>query len=312
MQMNQPLRAGVQVENYGILNLIAAGGLSFVYLAHDEQRALVALKEYMPAALALRTDASARSIVQRQDIAIFRDGMRCFFEEGRALAGLHHPNLVRVLNFFRANGTAYMAMRYESGRTLQRHIEACGAPLDEEWVRNVFVRLLNGLREVHAARLLHLDIKPANIWIRDDETPVLIDFGAARRILSPDVAQLSPVYTPGFAAPEHHQSSDKLGPWSDIYSIGATLYSCLAGAAPVTAIERAEKDRLPPAKRRWGGRYSAELLDTIDWCLRIEPSERPQSVLALQRAIAGKITRRIGTLPEATQARVSGLPAFAR
>jgi serine/threonine protein kinase len=277
MQLNQPLPKGFEVAGHRILGTIASGGLSFVYLACDGERSLVALKEYMPAGVALRPNPA----VKEGDLAVFRAGMRCFFEEARALAALHHPNVVRVLNFFRANGTAYMVMRYDSGRTLQQHIATQGAPLDEEWIRGTFVRLLNGLREVHAARLLHLDIKPANIWIRDDETPVLIDFGAARRMLSPEGAQLPPVYTPGFAAPEHLQSRDRLGPWSDIYSIGATLYSCLAGEPPST-------DRVL-AKRRWAGEYSAELLETIDWCMRADAGQRPPSVLALQKAIAGRL-----------------------
>jgi serine/threonine protein kinase len=287
MQRNQPLPKGFALDGYRILGTIAAGGLSIVYLACDAERTLVALKEYMPAMLSLRADARASPVVGAADAAAFHAGMRCFFEEGRALAHLRHPNVVRVLNFFRANGTAYMAMRYESGRTLQQHLKVYGAPLREEWLRALFVQLLNGLREVHAARLVHLDIKPANIWIRDDETPVLIDFGGARRALSPATAQLPPVHTPGFSSPEHHGAQPGLGPWSDIYSVGATLYSCLAGMAPPAALERAARDRLIPAARRWNDRYSPELLGAIDACLRLEPGRRPQSVLSLQKALAG-------------------------
>lgn len=289
MQSNRPLPKGYELEGHHILGLIASGGLSFVYLAYDRQRALVALKEYMPAGLAVRTGPATSPAVSEGDLAVFRDGMKCFFEEGAALARLHHPNVVRVVDFFRANGTAYMAMRYESGRTLQQHLLSAGAAPAEDWLRLLFVRLLNGLREVHAARLLHLDVKPANLWIRDDETPVLIDFGAARRALSE--GNLPPVYTPGFAAPELHQTRDRLGPWSDIYSVGATLYACIAGRPPLSAIERVEKDRLAPASRRWAGKFSAELLQTIDSCLRLEPTARPRSVLELQRVLAAPVAR---------------------
>jgi len=298
MQSNRPLPKGFELEGHHILGLIAAGGLSFVYLAYDKQRSLVALKEYMPAPLALRTGAGTAPTVHERDLGLFRDGMKCFFEEGKALAGLHHPNVVRVVDFFRVNGTAYMAMRYESGRTLQQHLSACGAAVDEDWLRLLFVRLLNGLREVHAARLLHLDIKPANIWIRDDETPVLIDFGAARRTLSEEGTRLPPIYTPGFAAPEMHQTPDRLGPWSDIYSVGATLYGCIAGSPPPSAIERVEKDRMTPASRRWAGRFSQELLRTIDACLRLEPTARPHSVLELQRALGAPIARSPKVVPD--------------
>lgn len=270
MQSNRPLPKGFELEGHHILSVIAAGGLSFVYLAYDRQRSLVALKEYMPAALELRTGSGVSPTVKERDAAMFRDGMRCFFEEANALAGLRHPNVVRVVDFFRANGTAYMAMRYESGRTLQQQLLAGDAAPNEDWLRLLFVRLLNGLREVHAARLLHLDIKPANIWIRDDETPVLIDFGAARRALSEQGANLLPIYTPGFAAPEMHQSRDRLGPWSDIYSVGATLHACIAEGTRSS--------------------YSAALLQTINACLRTEPAERPRSVLELQRALAAPVT----------------------
>lgn len=287
-QANQPLPEGFLLENYRILRLLASGGFSFVYLAHDENEAPVALKEYLPATLALRTNSSPSPVVPEENLATFRYGLKCFFEEGKALAMLSHPNVVRVLNFFRANDTVYLAMRYERGRTLQEHIHKKSGPLKEGWMRDTFAHLLNGLREVHSTKLLHLDIKPGNIYIRNDGAPVLIDFGAARQTLSVDGLKLPPMYTPGFASPEHHRSRDKLGPWSDIYSIGASMYACLSGAGPPTAVQRMEKDRLTSARKGWAGKYSVDLLDTIDWCLRLDHLERPQSVLALQKALRGE------------------------
>ena len=268
--MNRPI--GFQVGDYRILGVLAQGGFSTVYLAHDASATPVALKEYRP--LAPERDASA-----------WRLGMQCFFEEGRALAALHHPNVVRVLDFFRAHDTAYMAMRYECGRTLQEHIERREDALPEDWMRNTFVQLLNGLREVHSNKLLHLDIKPGNIYIRHDNAPLLIDFGAAQHALAADGVRLPATYTSGFASPEHQGARDRRGPWSDIYSIGASLYACLAAAAPPAATERLLRDRLEPARRRWAGKYSDRLLAIIDWCLRLDPALRPQSVLALQKAL---------------------------
>ncbi|HLS85042.1 MAG TPA: serine/threonine protein kinase, partial [Burkholderiales bacterium] len=99
---------------------------------------------------------------------------------------------------------------------------------------------------------------------------------------------LPPTYTPGFASPEQHERRDDLGPWSDIYSVGATMYACLAGSPPAAAPQRLEKDTLTPARRAWAGKYSAELLDTVDWCLRLDHLERPQSVFALQKALLGE------------------------
>jgi len=287
-QANQPLPDGHALLNYRILRVLASGGFSFVYLAHDENEIPVAIKEFLPSTLVLRTGEAPAPQVPPENLATFRYGMKCFFEEGRALARLQHPNVVRVLNFFRANDTVYMVMRYERGRTLQEHIVAHHGVLKESWIRRKFAALLNGLREVHTNKLLHLDIKPGNVYLRNDGTPLLIDFGAARQTLTEEGTKLPPMYTPGFASPEHHRDRENLGPWSDIYSVGASMYACLAAAAPQPADQRLADDQLVPARRGWSGKYSAELLDIIDWCLRLDHLERPQSVFALQKSLRGE------------------------
>ncbi len=157
-------------------------------------------------------------------------------------------------------------------------------------MRGVFTRMLNGLREVHSNKLLHLDLKPSNIYLRGDNTPVLIDFGAARQTLLNDQPMLKPMYTPGFASPEHYGTRKDLGPWSDIYSVGASMYACLAGVAPQAADSRLKKDTLAPAMMRWDGQYSDRLLEIIDWCLNLNHLYRPQSVFALQKALVETIT----------------------
>jgi hypothetical protein len=281
-QSNQPLSNGSQLEEYRIERLLASGGFSFVYLAQHPGGGAYAVKEYLPATLRMRTGSSPCVTVPEPHRPLFRHGLQCFFEEAKALARLKHPNVVRVLNFFRANGTAYMAMRYEHGKTLQQAIESGGA-LPEAWIRAKFALLLNGLREVHSNRLVHLDIKPANIYLREDGQPMLIDFGAARAALAADGAALPPTYTPGFAAPEHHGGQGRLGPWSDIYSIGACLYACFTGEAPPPA-----NDRLPSPLRRTSGKYSSELVGIMEACMRLDPEERPKSVLALQKALLGE------------------------
>jgi serine/threonine protein kinase len=289
-QANTPLPEDSILQNYRIVRVLAVGGFSFVYLAHDLNDAPVAIKEYLPSTLALRVDGARRPEIPAQvtseDLARFRAGMKCFFEEAGALAHLEHPNVVRVLDFFRANDTVYLVMRYERGRSLQEHIKR-GAP-DEVWVRNTFAQLLEGLREVHSHKLLHLDIKPANVYLREDGTPVLIDFGAARQVLSSEGMKLPSAFTPGFAAPEMHLAREMLGPWSDIYSVGATMYACFAAAAPQPADARVDNDLLVPASRAFAGRYAPELLEIVDWCLNLIHVQRPQSVLALQKALLGK------------------------
>jgi serine/threonine protein phosphatase PrpC len=233
----------------------------------------------------LRTDGDIVRATSAENMTSFRYGMKCFFEEGRALAKINHPNVVRVLNFFRANETVYMVMRYERGRTLQQQIQMRQDQMSERLVRHVFMHLLNGLREVHTHKLLHLDIKPANIYLRTDGSPVLLDFGAARQTLTTQRPKLAPMYTPGFAAPEQYKEPDRLGPWTDVYGTGASMFACLAAFAPQAADARLQEDHLVSAKRIWAGQYSDNVLEVIDWCLRLDPLERPQSVFALQKAI---------------------------
>jgi serine/threonine protein kinase len=287
VQLNLPLQVGSRLENYRILRVLAAGGFSFVYLAHDENEVPVVIKEYLPATLPLRANGEAAHLSD-DERGRFNAGLKCFFEEGRSLAHLAHPNVVRVLNFFRANDTVYLVMRYERGRTLQEHIQARRGALEEPWVRSTFAQLLNGLREVHSTKLLHLDIKPGNVYVRNDGTPLLIDFGAARQQFSAEGLKLPPSYTPGFAAPEQHTGGAPLGPWTDIYAVGATLYACFAAGEPLPADARLKQDKLVPARNAWKGKYSTQLLDTIDWCLKLSHLDRPQSVFALQKALLGQ------------------------
>lgn len=289
-QANHPLPGGHQLEEYTIERQLSLGGFSIVYLASDPTGKQVAIKEYLPNSLALRSKGDIKPVITAEHLGAFRYGMKCFFEEGRALAHLSHPNVIRVLNFFRANDTVYMVMEYEHGRTLQEFIQKHQGHISERFIRGVFTRMLNGLREVHSNKLLHLDLKPSNIYLRSDNTPVLIDFGAARQTLLTDQPMLKPMYTPGFASPEHYGTRKDLGPWSDIYSVGASMYACLAGNAPQAADARLNKDMLTPAMARWDGQFSDRLLEIIDWCLNLNHLYRPQSVFALQKALVETIT----------------------
>src|SRR5437660_1110910 len=190
---NQALPSGYQLLNYRIDRQISRGGFSIVYRAFDDGGGPVAIKEYLPSSLVLRTEGDIVRASTAENLTSFRYGMKCFFEEGRALAKINHPNVVRVLDFFRANETVYMVMRYERGRTLQQQIQMRQDQVSERLVRHVFMHLLNGLREVHTHKLLHLDIKPANIYLRTDGSPVLLDFGAARQTLTSNRPKLAPM-----------------------------------------------------------------------------------------------------------------------
>ncbi|MCX7626885.1 MAG: serine/threonine protein kinase [Methylophilaceae bacterium] len=278
------LPVGYQLQEYRIDKVLSGGGFSFVYLAYDKQGHAVAIKEYLPGSLAKRDGADRVVAISEASRAGFLHGLKSFFEEGRALAKIDHRNIVRVVNFFRANDTVYMVMQYERGRSLQQYIQARTKALPENFVRRVFGELLTGLREVHTHKLLHLDIKPANIYIRMDGSPVLLDFGSARQALDAQV-KLVPTYTPGFAAPEQYFDRAHLGPWSDIYGIGASMYACLTRTPPPAADRRVQNDTLLPALKAGQGIYSDRLLEIIDWCLALDYMKRPQSVFTLQKSL---------------------------
>ncbi|MDY0977563.1 serine/threonine-protein kinase [Massilia sp. CFBP9012] len=287
-QNNAPLPDGLDIAGYRIVKKIASGGFSIVYLAYDSEGNAVAIKEYLPSALALRQPGELVPVVAKPHLAVFRIGLKCFFEEGRALARIVHPNVVRVLNFFRAHDTVYMVMAYESGHSLQEHIAraaAKGSRPGEQFVRQVFTGVCAGLREVHANKLLHLDLKPANIYLRTDGSPLLLDFGAARQTLHSDAPMLAPMYTPSFAAPELSTRGASLGPWTDIYSLGAAMLACMSCSTPQSVDARRAGDKLLEQLDKLVGRYSPELIDLVQACLALDPLARPQSVFAIQKAL---------------------------
>jgi serine/threonine protein kinase len=312
-QNNAPLPDGLEIAGYRIVKKIASGGFSIVYLAYDEDGNAVAIKEYLPSSLALRQPGELVPAISADNLPVFRIGLKCFFEEGRALARISHPNVVSVVNFFRANDTVYMVMAYESGRSLQDHIlrrrEKGERPLvSERFIRKMFNQVMNGLREVHANKLLHLDLKPANIYLRMDGTPILLDFGAARQTLKSDLPKLYPMYTPGFAPPELYAKNGTLGPWTDIYSIGASMFACMVGAPPQPADQRKVNDKMEDHFRKLESIYSRELIQVIRWSLRIDPLERPQSVFALQKALREPIPEpREADFMEKMSSRLRGL-----
>lgn len=288
-QNNAPLPDGLELAGYRIVKKIASGGFSIVYLAYDPDGNTVAIKEYLPSALALRQPGELAPVISKPNQAVFRIGLKCFFEEGRALALIVHPNVVRVLNFFRANETVYMVMAYESGHSLQEHIarlQAKGSKPNEAFIRALFTGVCGGLREVHANLLLHLDLKPANIYLRTDGTPILLDFGAARQTVNVDSPRVAPMYTPGFAPPELYVKGAQLGPWSDIYSIGAAMYACMAGSAPQPADQRRTEDKMDPLINKLIANYSVALVEMVRNCLALDPLVRPQSVFSLQKVLS--------------------------
>jgi serine/threonine protein kinase len=309
VQNNASLPEGLEIGGYRIVKKIASGGFSIVYLAEDGEGGAVAIKEYLPSALALRPPGALAPSIPAVNLPVFRIGLKCFFDEGRALARIVHPNVVRVLNFFRANDTVYMVMAYEAGHTLQEAIErAPGGRIGEAFIRQVFHGVCAGLREVHANKLLHLDLKPANIYLRGDGTPMLLDFGAARQTIRTDATApaptlaptVAPIYTPGFAAPELLVRGAPLGPWTDIYGIGAAIHACMTGTPPQPADARRQADRMPEryARLEAAGEHAPDLVALVRACLEPDPLARPQSVFAVQKALQAGVRPATGPAPE--------------
>jgi serine/threonine protein kinase len=292
-----PLSPDTIIGGYRVVRKVAAGGFGVVYQALDSESQSVAIKEYLPASLVMRGAGELLPQVATDKLSLYRLGLKSFFEEGRSLAQIAHPSVVSVLNFFRENETVYMVMNYLEGASLQEFIiiardQKQQKVFRESTIRSLFDEILRGLRIVHQHKMLHLDIKPANIFITDDNRAVLIDFGAAREVLSKEGNFIRPMYTPGFAAPEMYRRDAAMGPWTDIYAIGACIYACMQGYPPNEAPQRLEKDRLTTALARLRGVYSDNLIEVVEWCMALDPLSRPQSVFALQKELSREGERR--------------------
>ena len=304
-----PLPPDAVIGGYRIIRKVAAGGFGLVYLALDPDGQQVAVKEYLPSSLAARAPGELLPQVLPEKLALYRLGLKSFFEEGRSLAQISHPSVVSVLNFFRENETVYMVMNYLEGGALQDFIVTArelkqSKVFRESTIRSLFDEILRGLRIVHQHKMLHLDIKPANIFITDDNKAVLIDFGAAREVLSKEGSFIRPMYTPGFAAPEMYRRDASMGPWTDIYAIGACMYACMQGYPPSEAPQRQDKDRIAIALARLRGVYSDNLIEVVEWCMALDPLSRPQSVFALQKELSREGERRYTKLTVAEKVRM--------
>jgi serine/threonine protein kinase len=297
VQASNALPANYRLDEYVIQRVLGIGGFGITYLAQDTRLgALVAIKEYFPQAYAHREHTQTirpTSQGDTGDAENYRWGLEEFLKEARALAQFKHTNIVRVLRYLEANGTAYMVMEYEEGESLYQHLAHHGGFLAEPVLLNIFLPVLTGLQAVHDAGLLHLDIKPDNIYLRRTGQPMLIDFGAARQRQSASRGE-KVALTPGYAALEQYPGCGEAGTWSDVYSIGATLYRCITGKEPMDARERARGlkrlhvDPLIPATRFDRPHYSTHIRTCVDAATVLRADERPKSAFALQNGLMGK------------------------
>lgn len=290
------LRGGYQLHEYCIESVLGTGGFGITYKARDTHlETWVAIKEYFPVEWSYRTSNGVNVGSNSQGQALLPEvktsgydwGLDRFLEEARVLARVQHPYVVRVRRYFRANGTAYIVMDYEEGEPLSALLKR-ERVLAEDDLRGMLEEVLPALEAVHREGYLHRDIKPSNLYIRSrDGCVMLIDFGAARQSLNQRSKSITGLVTPGYSPPEQYLTrSDRYGPWTDIYALGAVLYRCVTGTPPTEAPDRQMWDTLEPATKAGGKGYGKDLLEAIDQALAMVPKERFQSVAEMRDVLA--------------------------
>ena len=287
------LPVGYRLRDYRIVDVLGVGGFGITYLANDDTlERRVAIKEYLPNEFAVRdgTTVHPKSTNDRED---FEWGLQRFLDEARTLARFRHPNLVRVVAYFEANRTAYIVMDYEEGEPLDRLLARHGR-LTEAQLQRVLLPIIDGLREVHAAGFLHRDIKPSNVFVRrSDETPVVLDFGAARQALGRKSKSLTAVASAGYSPPEQYESEGEQGPWTDIYGLSALCYRAITGTAPIEAPRRINRlaqrrdDPLPNLSGSGVEGYSKSFLAAVDRGLNVIVDDRPRNLDDWMAALTG-------------------------
>lgn len=280
----QALPRGSLLKDHRLLEVLGVGGFGITYLGERVGHGrLAAIKEYLPNEFAVR-DGSGVYPKSAADQDGFDWGLKRFVDEAETLARFRHPNLVQVENCFKDNNTAYIVMQYEDGKPLDSLLGRQGT-LTETLLRSLLLPLADGLRRVHAENFLHRDIKPANVYVRRaDESPVLLDFGAARQALGRRSQSMTAVVTPGYSPPEQYESDGDQGPWTDLYALSALCHKAVTGTVPAVSLRRQrlvarnQPDPTPSLEASGLPDYSASFLAAIDWGLRIDERERPRSV----------------------------------
>jgi formylglycine-generating enzyme required for sulfatase activity/serine/threonine protein kinase len=281
------LPIGKLLSDYRIERVLGQGGFGITYLATDVKlMRQVALKEYYPREYAVRDGTlNIRATGDQEDRETFEWGLTRFLEEAQLLARFEHPNIIAVRRFFEANGTAYLVMDYSDGKPLHEIIKT-GGPISEKQLERILYPLLAGLEQVHRTGFLHRDIKPANLYIRDDGSPVLLDFGAARRATPEHNQGVTTLVADGYSPVEQYDANGTQGPYTDIYGLGATLYRAVTGDKPQAASGRILNDTLVPAAKKAQGRYAENLLLAIDAAIAVRPENRPQTIAQWREILA--------------------------
>ncbi len=288
------LPAATRLHEFEILSVIGQGGFGIVYLAHDlTLDRHVAIKEYMPSALATRTQAMTVAVRSSRYTETFVAGLRSFVNEARLLAQFDHPSLLKVHRFWEAHGTAYMVMPYYAGITFAKLLTQLRGPPDEARLRALLNPLLDALALMHAAHCYHRDIAPDNILILPDGMPLLLDFGAARRVIGDMTQALTVILKTGYAPVEQYGAMPDMsqGAWTDLYALGSVVEFAITGHTPPQAVARFLADKRQPLAVTAAGRYSDTFLRAIDRSLAVLPKDRPQSVAEMRALLAAPPAR---------------------
>ena len=292
-QAREALPGGTRLGDFEILRTIGSGGFGTVYLAID--RSLdreVAIKEFLPVQLASRRLNSQQVTLRSLSYeANYSAGLRSFVNEAKILAHFNHPGIVKVHRFWEANGTAYMVMPYLRGPTLRDVRRSMKEPPTEAWLRGVLDPLLDALAMLHAEGIYHRDIAPDNILLPGPREPVLLDFGAARRVIGDRTQTLTAVLKPSYAPIEQYAEATQLrqGPWTDLYALGAVVVYMLNSVPPPPSTVRSMHDEIPRLLAEPPAGVSASFLAAVQWALSVRPQDRPQSVQQFRNALDGRI-----------------------
>jgi len=293
---------------YRLESVLGAGGFGITYLGRDTHLDKpVAIKEYLPGELAIRALDGSVVPVNTELEYNYKWGLERFIQEARTLARFSHPNIVHLNRYFEANGTSYMVMDYEAGQSLYQSLKRAPAP-DEAALKAILLPILDGLEAVHRAGFLHRDIKPSNVFIRENGTPVLLDFGSARLAAGRASKNLTAIVSPGYAPLEQYSADGNQGPWSDIYALSGVVYRAVTGENPPDVVKRMKADSVPAALAAARTRFSERFLKAVEWGMMLDEKMRPQSVAewrelftgrmpmtALSRGVPAAPTRRVST-----------------
>ncbi|WP_257389113.1 serine/threonine-protein kinase, partial [Tahibacter caeni] len=306
------LVTGMRLREFEIVETLGEGGFSIVYGARDLQLMReVAIKEYIPISLAGRVASTTVRIRSEHNRETFEAGLNGFINEARLLAQFKHPGLVEVLQFWEENGTAYMVMPRYTGKTLRSVLKDMGGQCDEPWLRGIVAPVLDVLELLHSRNVFHRDIAPDNILIKNDGTPVLLDLGSAREVVTGLQKAITVVVKPGYAPIEQYSSDFALpqGPWTDVYAVGALLHFAILGCPPPASISRIMKDSLQPLSAAGLSGYSREFLTAIDRALALQPGDRPQSIAELRELL--RVTKLDKTVIDLHPAHAAAVPHVA-